>query len=138
MSPNYEDYTIIHRDIKPENILFTKDGEPKISDWGLGKVLLTTKTHTVNPKMSIHYAAPEQLTKKIPVDDRTDMYQFGAMCFEMLTGRYLFPGDDLMESMNDILHEEPPALSELNADIPVSVERIILKCLRKKKEAKSY
>jgi len=125
---------VIHRDIKPENILFTKSGEPKVSDWGLGKVLLTAKTQTVNPKMSIHYAAPEQFSKKIKVDGKTDIYQFGAMCYELLTGQYVFPGDDLMEAVSDIMHDKPQAPSELNPDIPDHVNRIVLKCLEKKKE----
>ncbi len=125
---------VIHRDIKPENILFTKEGDPRISDWGLSKVLLTTKTPTVNPKMSIHYAAPEQFSKKIKVDGRTDIYQFGATCFELLTGRYVFPGDDLMEAMSDIANEEPEPPSKLVPEIPAHVNEIILKCLEKKKE----
>jgi len=125
---------VIHRDIKPENVLFTKDGEPKVSDWGLGKVLLTAKTQTVNPKMSIHYAAPEQFSKKIKVDGRTDIYQFGALCFELLTGKYVFPGDDLMEAVSDIMHEKPQPPSEQCPEIPGHVNRIIVKCLEKKKE----
>ncbi len=127
---------VIHRDIKPENILLSKENEPKIADWGLGKVLLTAMDHTSEFKGSFFYAAPEQfkVRKFGKADWRTDVYQFGAMCYEMFTARKVFPVKDKLEIMNCILQEEPKAPSKLNSELPHFLDPLLLRCLKKGKK----
>ncbi|CAD6492453.1 MAG: Serine/threonine-protein kinase PknD [Candidatus Argoarchaeum ethanivorans] len=125
---------VIHRDLKPMNILLTKDFTPKISDWGLSKIIAENKTSSVYG-FSPFYASPEQISKKKfgKPDERTDIYQLGVVFYELITGRPPFEGDDLVEVSTAIATEEPKPPSSINPEAKI-VEPIIMKCLEKKKE----
>ena len=128
---------VIHRDLKPENILFTEDGRPKITDWGLAKVLLSPTSTTSSEifKGTISYAAPEQLDPKTfgNVDWRTDIYQFGVVLYEMITGKTPFEDDNLLTLITEILTKNPRPPKEF-IEIPDSLNELILKMLAKNKE----
>lgn len=125
---------VIHRDLKPLNILLTKDLTPKISDWGLSKIIAESKTSSMYG-FSPLYASPEQISPKKfgKSDEMTDIYQLGVIFYELSTGRTPFVGDDLVEVSTSIVTEEPAPPSELNPEAKI-LEPIILKCLVKKKE----
>jgi serine/threonine protein kinase len=122
---------IIHRDIKPHNILIAKDGTPKITDWGMSKVLGTCVVPTITG-FSLSYAAPEQVasTGYGPTDQRTDIYQLGAVFYELVTGKVLYEGEEIGKVSARILSEEPVPPSALNPTA-AGLDPIILKCLRK-------
>ncbi len=122
---------IIHRDIKPHNILIAKDGTPKITDWGMSKVLGTCVVPTITG-FSLSYAAPEQVasTGYGPTDQRTDIYQLGAVFYELVTGKVLYEGEEIGKVSARILTEEPVPPSALNPTA-AGLDPIILKCLRK-------
>ncbi len=127
---------VIHRDIKPANILFTGDSVPKIADWGMAKALLTVKAATRNAARSTPYAAPEQFSAEDfgEVDWQTDIYQFGATCFELFTGRWVFPEEDEHRMMYKILKVKPELLTTLNSEVPENIAYIIQGCLEKRKK----
>jgi Tol biopolymer transport system component len=135
---------IVHRDIKPENIFITADARVKILDFGLSKLIgpsygnemqtdvPTRKQHT-NPGAvlgTVGYMAPEQVQGR-PADHRADIFSFGTVLYEMLSGRQAFPGDSAVERMNAILKEDPPDLSETSPNMFPSLERIVRRCLEK-------
>ena len=125
---------VIHRDLKPMNVLLTKDFTPKISDWGLSKIVAESRTSSVYGFTPL-YASPEQVSPKKfgKPDERTDVYQLGVIFYELLAGRPPFEGDDLVEVSTAIATEEPEPPSELNPEAEI-IDPIILKCLAKKKE----
>ncbi len=125
-------YGIVHRDIKPENILFDDDNEPKLTDFGLGKALGKASKSSQGFSGTIEYSAPEQLSKRKygNVDWRTDIYQVGAMLYEMLSGQSPFEGDDLGEMTTAILIEEPEPIDGVDERL----NEIVMKALSKKKE----
>ncbi|MCX6701281.1 MAG: protein kinase [Methanomicrobiales archaeon] len=125
---------IIHRDIKPHNILIDSHGVPKISDWGMSRLIGSSATQTV-AGFSLAYAAPEQVSPKRfgETDERTDIYQLGVVFYELVTGKLLFPGDDLAEVSNAIISKMPVPPSEVNP-LARPIDPIILKCLQKKPE----
>jgi hypothetical protein len=122
---------IIHRDIKPQNILIDTDGVPKISDWGMSRLIGSSAIPTV-AGFSLAYAAPEQISpgRFGETDERTDIYQLGVVFYELVTGKLLFPGDDLAEVSNAIISRMPSPPSELNP-LSAPLDMIILKCLQK-------
>ena len=124
-------YGIVHRDIKPENVLLKGD-EVKLTDFGLGKALGKASKSSQGFSGTIEYSAPEQLSKRKygNVDWRTDIYQVGAMLYEMLSGRPPFEGDDLGEVTTAILMEEPEAIDGIDEGL----NGIVMKALSKKKE----
>lgn len=123
---------IIHRDIKPHNILVTGDFVPKITDWGMSKVIATTMEKSSVAGFSLSYAAPEQVSPAEfgRTDVRTDIYQLGALFYELVTGSIPFGGESIVEVGNAIVREEPIPPTEYNPDAE-AVEKIILKCLAK-------
>ena len=133
---------IIHRDIKPGNIMVGANGIVKVLDFGLAKLTApeenaegatqTFKAHTEEGTIvgTAAYMSPEQAQGK-PVDARSDIFSFGAVLYEMLTGRRAFPGDNRMSTLASILQQEPKPLAELDSRIPRELERIVGRCLRK-------
>ncbi len=126
------EHGFIHRDIKPHNILLTKDLVPKITDWGMSKVLAADVKKSSVAGFSLSYAAPEQVSPSGfgRTDERTDLYQLGVVFYELVTGSIPFGGESIVEVGNAILREEPIPPSEYNPDAE-AVEKIILKCLEK-------
>ena len=123
---------IIHRDIKPHNILITDDFVPKITDWGMSKIVATEMNKSSVGGFSLSYAAPEQVSPADfgRTDARTDLYQLGVVFYELVTGSIPFGGESVIEVGNAIVRENPSLPSEYNPDAAL-VEKIIMRCLEK-------
>jgi len=122
---------ILHRDLKPQNIML-RDGVPKISDWGLSKVMTQSRTTTVSGGFTAHYAAPEQITNK-PKDERTDIWQLGVILYELVTGTLPFTGESMVEIGMAIATKMPEQPGAVHPDAQ-PLDTIILKCLEKNPE----
>ncbi|MBE5826066.1 MAG: Stk1 family PASTA domain-containing Ser/Thr kinase [Butyrivibrio sp.] len=120
---------IIHRDIKPQNIMISKEGKVKVTDFGIAKAA-TSNTITSNVMGSVHYTSPEQARGGYS-DAKSDIYSLGITLFEMLTGRVPFNGDTTVAIAIKHIQEELPSPTEFNDEIPISVEKIVLKCCQK-------
>lgn len=129
-------YGVIHQDIKPKNVLFDNQGNPKITDWGLAKVLLEESTVTEFFEGTIICAAPEQLDPERfgPIDWRCDIYGFGVMLYWMFTGKPPFYAESVHECIGKIMSEEPKPPSEINKVLPKEIDDVLLKLLAKNKE----
>lgn len=120
---------IIHRDIKPQNIIISREGKVKVTDFGIAKAA-SSNTITSNVMGSVHYTSPEQARGGFS-DEKSDIYSMGITFFEMLTGRVPFNGDTTVSIAIKHIQDEMPSPKEFVPEIPVSVEKIVLKCTQK-------
>jgi serine/threonine protein kinase len=133
---------IVHRDIKPANISLNQRGQVKVLDFGLAKRLPADSEDALAATADLHqslsgdlvgtprYMSPEQALGK-PLDHRTDLFSLGVVLYELITGQLPFGGQNIGETLNNIIHGQPPAIARLNYDVPPELERITLKCLQK-------
>ncbi|MFN2453921.1 MAG: protein kinase [Pyrinomonadaceae bacterium] len=141
---------LIHRDIKPENIMIRPDGFVKILDFGLAKLveqknksILGLEDETAKQNQTakgvilgtVNYMSPEQ-AKGERVDERTDIFSFGVVIYEMIAGKTPFAGDSVSETLANLINREPQPLVRFAPNVPNELQRIVSKTLRKNKEAR--
>lgn len=139
---------VTHRDLKPENVMIRKDQIVKVLDFGLAKLTLTTNEREIDSEAgtkvlvqtepglvmgTVSYMSPEQSVGK-GVDQRTDIWSFGVVLYEMLAGAVPFPGKDIHRQIIAIQENDPAPLSQLVEGIPDRLEEIVKKCLAKEKD----
>ena len=137
---------IIHRDLKPENLFLTKDGRIKILDFGLAKLQPSRQADDASDVVTMKlitepgvvmgtasYMSPEQI-RGLDVDHRSDIFAVGLILYEMVAGKPAFNGHSVADVMSAVLKDEPPDLSETNQRVSPALERIVRRCLEKKRE----
>jgi len=142
------DRGIVHRDLKPENLFVTKDGRVKILDFGLARLGSSkeasgeeaTVTQRTDPGVVLGtagYMSPEQVRGKT-VDHRADIFAFGTILYEMVTGKQPFRKSTSAETMTAILNEEPPSISQITPATPLGMQRVVHRCLEKDPEQRFH
>jgi tetratricopeptide (TPR) repeat protein len=126
---------VVHRDLTPSNILVAADGTPKITDFGLAKLVIgggELRTQTGDLLGTPSYMAPEQASsRQAAIGPATDVYALGAILYELLCGRPPFKGESPLETLRQVIANPPVAPSRLRPELPRDLETICLKCLRK-------
>ena len=121
---------IVHRDIKPQNIMISREGKVKVTDFGIARAA-SSNTMSGTAMGSVHYISPEQAGGKY-VDEKSDIYSLGITMFEMITGTVPFDGESTVSIALKHIQGNVPSVREYVSDVPVSLEKIILKCTRNK------
>src|SRR5258706_12837742 len=133
---------IVHRDLKPENIFLTREGRVKILDFGIAKLSAKTdegptfQMAATEPGMvlgTVGYMSPEQVRGEV-IDARSDIFAFGTILYEILTGQRAFKRDSSIETLSAILKEEPPDLIEALPNVPPQLEKLVRRCLEKNRD----
>jgi len=137
------DKGLVHRDVKPENVFVMPDGVVKLLDFGLVRIESDSRAElsadgaqtdvVTDPGMllgSVGYMSPEQASGSV-ADFRSDVFSLGVVLFEMLTGNSPFRRHSPVETLNATLKEAPPSVATLAPGVPVSLERIVMRCLEK-------
>lgn len=123
---------IIHRDIKPQNIIISKEGKVKVTDFGIAKAT-SSNTITSNAMGSVHYFSPEQARGGY-CDEKSDIYSLGVTLYEMISGHVPFEGDNAVSIALLHIQNDAKTLREMDPTVPISVDRIVQKCMQKKPE----
>ena len=134
---------VVHRDLKPDNIFISREGRVKILDFGIAKLNPksgadgpTFQMAATEPGMvmgTVGYMSPEQVRGEL-VDQRSDIFSFGTILYEMLAGERAFKRNSSIETLSAILKEEPPDLTERMPNIPPALEKLVRRCLEKDRE----